>query len=72
MTINPKQAREFLGLSQTDMAKAMGVSRGLWLKWERQEQGMTAAPTRFLQFLIWLQSKDMLDIYFTFLSEFET
>ena len=69
MTINIKQAREFLGLSQTDMAKAMGVDRGTWLKWERKEQGITAAPTRLLKTLLWLQSINMLDIYLNFFSD---
>lgn len=65
---DPKQARLTLGLNQTEMAKAMGVSRGTWLKWERAEDGrqITAAPAQLLKTLLWLQSIDMLDIYLTF------
>ncbi len=69
MSMDPKQARLTLGLSQTEIAKAMGVSRGLWLKWERGEQGITAAPSRLLMTLIWLQSVNMLDKYLIFFDE---
>lgn len=61
--INPKHARETLGLNQTEMAKAMGISRGLWLKWERNEQRITAGPTRLLNILLWLNKKNMLQDY---------
>ena len=64
--IDPKHARETLGLNQTEMAKAMDVSRGLWLKWEREEQGITAAPSRLLKTLLWLQSVDIFDKYLMF------
>ncbi|MCP3943211.1 MAG: helix-turn-helix transcriptional regulator [Desulfobacteraceae bacterium] len=62
--IDIKQARQTLGLNQTQMAKAMGVSRGLWIKWEKgDEQGITAAPTRLLETLMWLHSKDLFSEY---------
>ena len=67
--LNPKQARLTLGLNQTEMAKAMGVHRGTWLKWERGEQDISAAPAQLLKTLLWLQSNSMLDIYLTFFSE---
>lgn len=66
---NPKQVREFLGLNQTSMAKAMGVHRNTWLKWERGEQDISAAPSQLLKTLLWLKSIDMLDNYLTFFSE---
>jgi DNA-binding XRE family transcriptional regulator len=69
MTINPKQARLTLGLNQTEMANAMGVARGTWLKWEREEQGITAAPSRLLKILLWLQSINMLDAYLKLFSD---
>jgi len=69
MTINPKQARQTLGLSQTDMAKAMGVSRSTWLHWERQERDMNAAASRLLMTLLWLQSINRIDIYLNFFSD---
>lgn len=61
--VNPKQARLTLGLTQTQMAKAMGVSRGSWLKWEREEQGITAAPSRLLETLLWLDFQNLLPRY---------
>jgi transcriptional regulator with XRE-family HTH domain len=63
MPINPKQARITLGLNQTEMAKAMGISRGLWLKWEREEQRITAAPQRLIEALLYLKSVNMLDSF---------
>jgi len=66
--LNPKQARITLGLNQTEMSKAMGISRGLWLKWEREEREITAAPSRLLKTMLWLQSKNLLDKYLKFFS----
>lgn len=60
---SPKEARETLGLTQTQMAAAMGVHRNLWLKWEREEQRITAAPARLIEVLLWLKSKNMLVDY---------
>jgi transcriptional regulator with XRE-family HTH domain len=64
--IDPKQARLFLGLSQVDMARAMGVHRSTWLKWERQTQGITAAPMRLVNVLLWLKANGLLDRYCDF------
>ena len=66
MSLNPKQARLSLGLNQTEMSKAMGVHRNTWLKWERDEQDPSAAPTQLLKTMLWLQSIDMLDSYLSF------
>lgn len=66
---NPKQAREALGLNQTQMSKAMGVSRSTWLHWERGERDISAAPARLLKTLLWLQSNGNIDIYLTFFDE---
>jgi transcriptional regulator with XRE-family HTH domain len=63
MEINPKQARENLGLNQTQMAEAMGVHRNTWLKWERGEQQISAAPARLIQVFLWLNSKNMLNSF---------
>ena len=68
MSLNPKQARLQLGLNQTEMSRAMGVHRNLWLKWERGESRITAAPERLLKTLLWLQSENLIDKYFTFFS----
>lgn len=63
MLTNPKQARETLGLTQTRMAQSMGVHRGTWLKWERGEQTISAAPSRLLETLLWLKSKGLFSEY---------
>ena len=62
---NPKETRLLLGLSQTEIAKAMGVHRNTWIKWERGERDITAAPAQLLKTLLWLQSIGKFDIYFT-------
>lgn len=46
-----KQIRLQLGLTQAAMARMMGVHYHLWIKWERQEQRITASPLRHLQLL---------------------
>ena len=63
MTIEPKPAREYLGLNQTQMASAMGISRGLWLKWERGEQRLTAGPARLIETLTWLKDIGILSLF---------
>jgi DNA-binding XRE family transcriptional regulator len=50
-----KQARQSLGLSQTDMASAMGVNRVTYTKWERGEQGITAGPKTEINMLLYMQ-----------------
>ena len=64
--LDPKQARQTLGLNQTEMSKAMGCSRSTWLHWERGEREINAAALRLLKTLLWLQSIDKFDIYLTF------
>ena len=68
MHINPKQARLTLGLNQTEMARAMGVSRSTWLHWEREERTINAAAERLLKTLLWLKSIGMFDKYIKFFS----
>lgn len=67
--MNIKRAREALGLTQTEMAAAMGVHRGLWLKWERNEQRMTAAPVRLLDLLGLLHADGRMRVYLDRLPE---
>lgn len=50
-----KEAREGLERNQTQMAKIMGVHRNLWLKWERKDQGISAAPMRLIEILVGLK-----------------
>lgn len=66
--ISPNQARLTLELNQTEMSAAMGVHRNTWLKWERGEQQMSAAPARLLKTLLWLQANSMLKQYLSFFS----
>lgn len=54
---NPKQARLTLGLNQSEMARLMGIHRNLWVKWERGEQRITAAPVRLLAVLLFLKAE---------------
>lgn len=61
--VTPKQARETMGFNQTQMARAMGVSRGLWLKWERGEQRLTAGPARLIETLVWLKDIGIIDLF---------
>ena len=58
---DPKEARLRLGLSINDMARACGVHRQTWVKWERGERTPDAAALRLLDVLIWLHSRDMLN-----------
>lgn len=50
-----KQARQQLGLNQSDMARAMGVVRTLYTKWERGEQRITAGPKTEIDMLLYMQ-----------------
>jgi transcriptional regulator with XRE-family HTH domain len=61
--LSPIMAREILGLNQGTMAAAMGVHRNTWGKWEREEQRITAAPSRLIEVFLWLQSRGLLADY---------
>ncbi len=61
--IGPRQVRLTLGLNQSGMAGVMGVHRNTWVKWERGEREITAAPARLLETLLWLKSKNLLTKY---------
>ena len=50
-----KQARQTLGLNQSEMARAMGVNRVTYTKWERGEQVITAGPTAEIEMLLYMQ-----------------
>lgn len=50
-----KRARLSLGLSQTEMARAMGVDRMTYTKWERGEQRVTAGPKTEIDMLLYMQ-----------------
>lgn len=55
-----KKARQSLGLTQSDMARAMGVHRVTYTKWERGESAITAAPATMIRMILHMQSKGVL------------
>lgn len=56
-----KQARQSLGLNQSEMARAMGVHRVTYTKWERGEQAITAAPATEIDMLMYMRRCGVLD-----------
>lgn len=66
--MTPAENRAALGLSIADMARALGVHRSTWNKWERAEQrppAVAMTAMRLLQFVseagalhAWLDSID--------------
>lgn len=63
VNIAPKQARQELGLSINDMARACGVHRQTLVKWEREERKPDAAALQLIKVLLWLKSKNILSDY---------
>jgi transcriptional regulator with XRE-family HTH domain len=55
------KARQQLGLNQSEMARAIGVARNHYLKWERGEQRITAAPVSSINMLLYMQQCDVLE-----------
>lgn len=56
--MNPPEiikARQQLGLNQSEMARALGVARNHYLKWERGEQRITTAPVASIHMLLYMQ-----------------
>lgn len=51
-----KLARQSLGLNQSEMARAMGVNRVTYTKWERGEQRITAGPKTEIDMLLYMHS----------------
>lgn len=56
-----KQARQTLGLNQSEMARAMGVNRVTYTKWERGEQSITAGPKTEIYMLLYMHGTGVLD-----------
>lgn len=52
--MTPVQARQTLGLSIAEMARAMGVHRQTWTKWERDERQPDKAAAQLMRLLCWL------------------
>lgn len=52
--MTPAEARQKLGLSIAEMARAMGVHRDTWGKWERGAREPDNAAMRLMELLCWL------------------
>lgn len=59
-SLSPKEARQKLGLSINDMARACGVHRQTWVKWERDERSPDSAALRLIHALLWLFDRGLL------------
>ena len=55
--MTPAEARQALGLSREEMARAMGVHRETWAKWERGERKPDNAALQLMRLLYWLHEK---------------
>ena len=55
--MTPAEARQTLGLSREEMARAMGVHRETWAKWERGERRPDNAAAQLMRLLCWLHEK---------------
>lgn len=55
-----KQARLSLGLNQSEMAKAMGVNRMTYAKWERGEQSITAGPSTEIEMMLYMMDSGII------------
>lgn len=63
-----KQCRLRLSLSIADMARALGVHRQTYVKWERGEQKPPAVAIRLVKTLLWLHDIGMFSDYLESLS----
>lgn len=52
--MTPAEARQALGLSIAEMARAMGVHRQTWVKWEREERQPNDSAVQLMRLLVWL------------------
>ena len=52
--MTPAEARQALGISVEEMARAMGVHRKTWVKWELGERKPDNAALQLMQLLCWL------------------
>lgn len=55
-----KLARQSLRLTQTAMAKSMGVHRVTYTKWERGENAITSAPDTAIRMLLHMKANGIL------------
>ena len=59
--MEPKEVREALGLSVTEMARVCGIHYMTWSKWEKGEQRPPAIARRLFDVLLWLQREGLLE-----------
>ena len=52
--MEPKEVREALGLSVTEMARICGIHYMTWAKWEKGKQSPPAIARRMFDLLLWL------------------
>lgn len=55
--MTPAEARQTLGLSIEEMARAMGVHRQTLVKWERGERKPDNAAEQLMRLLLWLREE---------------
>lgn len=55
--MTPAEARQKLGLSQQEMARAMNVHYMTWRKWERGERDPDSAAKRLIDVLVWMREQ---------------
>lgn len=63
MPVSPREAREILGLSQSEMAKACNTSIGTVTKWDQRQREPRGQAARLIEVLLELKEKGMLDWY---------
>ena len=59
--MEPKAAREALGLNITEMSHLCGIHYMTWSKWERGAQRPPAIARRLFDVLLWLQREGLLE-----------
>jgi len=58
--MTPLEARQELGLSIEEMARALGIHRQTWVKWERCEQRPPAVAVTAMRMLVFISIRGML------------
>lgn len=60
MSNNTLEARHELGLSIAEMARALGIHRQTWIKWERGEQRPPAVAITAMRMLAFISLRGLL------------
>jgi len=59
--MEPKEVREALGLSVTEMARVCGIHYMTWSKWEQGHQRPPAIARRMFDVLLWLHREGLFE-----------